>query len=109
MGAVMQLSSGAGDSTATTEGGYDSGLNGFSNGSNGVTVTINIPPLSGSYTTSGKAVEAIVTQSTPTYFMRMFGVNAVSVAARSVAAEGNSTNCIYALGPAGPTSPQAAE
>jgi uncharacterized membrane protein len=46
-GAALQLSTGASNDTAKAEGRYDSAKNGFTNGSNGVTVTINIPPLFG--------------------------------------------------------------
>src|SRR5438876_4619844 len=42
----------------TTEGKYSSKINGFEDGVNGVTVTINNPPLSGSYAGTAGAVEA---------------------------------------------------
>ena len=98
-GAAIQLGAKASNDTATTEGKYDSGKNGFTDGANGVTVTINIPPHSGNYTTKTSTAEAIVKQSNPTYFMRLFDIGSVTVAARSVATVGNSPNCIYALDP----------
>src|SRR5665213_409874 len=73
---------------------------GFTNGSNGVTVTVNHPPLSGPNTGNSNYVEAIVTQTAPTFFMRVLGVNSVPLSARSVAV-GSSPNCIYALGTTG--------
>ena len=99
IGAALQLSKNATNTTAKAEGKYDSAKNGFTDGSNGVTVTINIPPLSGNYTSSSSAVEAIVQQNNATYFMQLFNINLVGVAARSVAMPGNSPNCIYVLDP----------
>jgi len=84
---------------ARTEGLYDSKKNGFENTVNGVTVTINIPPTIGNYTTNNYAAEAIVRQANPTYFMRVFDTTSVTVAARSVVVASNSSNCIYALDP----------
>lgn len=48
--------------TITTDGQYASQRNGFTNGSNSVTVTVNSPPTSGSYTSSTTAVEVIITK-----------------------------------------------
>lgn len=75
--------------------------NGMTNGSNGVTVTVNNPPLSGSYTSSSTAVEVIVTQSVPTYFMKVFGLKTMNVSARSVAASGPASGCVYTLDTSG--------
>jgi len=73
--------------------------NGFTNGSSNVTVTINNPPLSGYYAGNSSAVEAIITQSAPTFFMRAFSINAATVYARAVAAQVTSPNCVFALDP----------
>jgi len=43
-----------------TEGRASSALNGFTNGSDNTTVTINNPPVTGTYTSDASAVEAIV-------------------------------------------------
>jgi len=99
-GAAFQLATQASHDTAKTEGLYDSKKNGFEDGVNGVTVTINIPPTIGNYTTNNYAAEAIVRQANPTYFMQLFNISSVTVAARSVATAGNSGYCIYALDPA---------
>jgi hypothetical protein len=74
--------------------------NGMTNGSNGVTVTVNNPPLSGSHTGSGY-VEVIVSQAAPTYFMRLFGLSTMSVSARSVGGNGAASGCIYTLDTSG--------
>lgn len=76
-------------------------LNGLTNGSNGVTVTVNRPPLSGPHAGSTAFVEVIVTQNAPTYFMKMFHLGSMSVAARAVSGVGPSNGCIYALDPSG--------
>lgn len=98
-GAVRQLVSGASDSTAISEGKYDSGLNGFTDGSNGVTVTINVPPTQGNYTTDAFAVEAIVKQTSSLTIMKLLGVSTGTVSARAVARVSAGTGCIYALDP----------
>jgi Flp pilus assembly protein TadG len=73
---------------------------GFTNGSNNVTVTVNHPPLSGPSTWNSNYVEVIVAQSEPTFFMKVVGLNSVSLSSRAVA-EGSSPNCIYGLGTSG--------
>jgi hypothetical protein len=83
--------------SATTDGKAGSAMNGFADGSSGVTVTINNPPTGGSYTTDSSAVEAIVSQDAPSYFMRVLGFNILPVRARAVARQGYGTACIYAL------------
>jgi Putative Flp pilus-assembly TadE/G-like len=77
-----------------------SAADGFTDLTNGVTVTVNHGPLSGPHTGDTNYVEAIVAQSQPTFFMRVLGVNSVPLSARSVAL-GSSPNCIYGLGTSG--------
>ena len=72
--------------------------NGYTHGTDSVNVTVNHPPLSGFYVGDMDAVEVIVSQPSPTYFMRLFGWTTVPVTARAVAWAGaNDKNCIYAL------------
>jgi Flp pilus assembly protein TadG len=73
---------------------------GFTNGSEGVIVTVNHPPLSGPNTGNLNYVEVIVSQNQTTFFMRVLGVNSVPLSARSVAL-GSSPNCLYGLGTSG--------
>jgi Flp pilus assembly protein TadG len=73
---------------------------GFANGTSGVTVTVNHPPLSGPNSGNSNYVEAIVAQNQPTFFMKVLGVNSVPLSARSVAL-GSSPNCLYGLGTSG--------
>jgi Flp pilus assembly protein TadG len=83
--------------------------NRFTNGSSGVSVTVNHPPSSGFYAGNAQFVEVLITQPSPTYFMRVFGWNTVPVPARAVAGVGaNGRNCVYVLEPSQPSALQAA-
>ena len=77
----------------------DAEANGYTNGSNNVTVTVNNPPKSGSYSADNNAVEVIVTAQRPTYFLNAVGISTISVSMRSVAHLGNAPYCIMALDP----------
>jgi hypothetical protein len=84
-------------------------LNGFTNGVNGATVSVNPSgsstpsPLYGAYAGQSGYVEVIVKQSTPTAFMSIFNISSVNVSARAVGGLGGAGNCIYALSPIGVT------
>jgi hypothetical protein len=91
-----------------THGGVTSGAqnasaaNGFTDGVNSVTVTINNPPASGPHSGNGNYVEALVVAVQPTYFMRIFGINSETITARAVATNvsgGANSGCLYTLGP----------
>lgn len=73
--------------------------NGFVDGSNGATLTVNNPPQSGPHKNNLQYVEVIASQVAPTYFMKIFYVNSVNISARAVAYLGNGPGCIYALNP----------
>ena len=75
--------------------------NGITNGSNGVTVTVNNPPKSGPNTSNPVAVEVIVAQNVPTFFMKIFNLNTMKVSARSVAGVSAASGCIYTLDTSG--------
>jgi hypothetical protein len=84
-----------------------SATNGFTDGSNSVTVAINNPPSLGPHATGpNKAiyVEAIVTQTQPTFFMRVLGFTSMPVSARAVAFNGanNGSGCLHALNGSAP-------
>jgi Putative Flp pilus-assembly TadE/G-like len=78
-----------------------SAQNGFTNGSNGVTVTINPPPLYGPHAGVNGYVEAIVSVQQPTLFMGMFGIASLTPTARAVATNGGgaANGCVYILSP----------
>jgi hypothetical protein len=81
----------------TAAGQAEAARNGFSNASNGVTVTINYPPVNGPYAGSNTSVEAIISQPEPSFFAGILG-HGQTVTARAVAVRTNSNGfCIYAL------------
>lgn len=88
-----------GSANISTAAKADSALNGFTDGVGSVTVTVNHPPLSGSYTTDPTAIEVIVSKSVATFFMQALGVSTATVRARSVARQGSGTSCLYTLDP----------
>ena len=77
----------------------DSALDGFTDAANGVTVTVNNPPISGPSAGNNRFVEVIVSQAQPTWFMRVLNVNSATVAARAVAGTGPGQACVYTLNP----------
>ncbi len=86
-------------SPVTTAGKSASAVNGFTDATDNVTVTIRNPPSSGSYMGNSSAVEAMVSQDPPSYFMRVLGYDTLPVRARAVAIQGFGTACVYALNP----------
>jgi len=82
-----------------TAGKNDAAANGFTDGSNNVTVAVNYPPTLGIYANQTNFVEVIVTQSVPTFFMKAVGYSTETVSARAVGHYWSGTNCIYALSP----------
>ena len=77
--------------------------NGFENGVNNITVTVNQPPLSGGYTTNPLVVEVITCQQQSTFFMPIFGTNSATACARAAAGMlGEGDGCIWALNPTEP-------
>lgn len=87
---------------AATNAAQDSAAqNGFQDGVNNVTVTVNNPPKSGPNTGNNNAVEVIVSRQQPTFFMGIFGFAHMAVAARAVGSLGSSNVCIETTGPVG--------
>jgi hypothetical protein len=76
--------------------------NGFTDGTNNVTVTVNNPPASGPHSGKAQYVEVLVTAVQPTYFMKILGINSETLTARAVATNlsGVNSDCFYLLGPA---------
>jgi len=96
-----------GDWTAVAQ--SASAMNGYTDGRNGVTVSVNpsgaaVPtPLYGNYAGQAGYLEVIVTENVATHFLQLFNIPTVPVQTRSVAGLGTSTNCIYVLGGSGTT------
>ncbi|MES5486802.1 pilus assembly protein TadG-related protein [Bradyrhizobium sp. INPA03-11B] len=72
---------------------------GYVNGIGNVTVTVNQPPTSGSFTSSTQAVEVIIRQPQARLLSALFGSGAVPVTARAVALGNVGTGCVLALDP----------
>ncbi len=83
--------SASGNATAAAR--EDSSLNGFTDGVNHVTITVN--PAFPFGPTTGVQVQVSAVQ--PTFFMRIFGVNSSTVSAAAVAINSSAKNCVYAL------------
>src|SRR5579885_2668144 len=93
-GAILSLKSNLSSASGTTDG-YArveaktaAALHSYRDGSAGTTVTVNIPPLNGSYTGASynhKAVEVIVSKPASLLFSSLFLPSAPTVNARSVA------------------------
>jgi hypothetical protein len=77
--------------------------NGFTDGVNGCSVTVNIPPLSGPFTGVPTHVEVIISSSQQQYFSQVFGSTSVPFGARAVARgrRGGLANAILVLDPVG--------
>ena len=73
----------------TTEANGVAAALGFVNGTGNVTVTVNNPPLSGSYTSNSSAVEVIVNQPQTLKLAGLLGVSQYNLIARAVALQGS--------------------
>jgi hypothetical protein len=85
----------------TTEAKADSARNGYTDGTGGVTVTVNNPPANGPHSGDAAYVEVIVAKTQHTIFMNLFNKGSMVVKARAVATMGTTQNCVYALNPSG--------
>jgi hypothetical protein len=77
--------------------------NGYTDGANGCTVTVNIPPLSGPYTGQSGHVEVIISAPQQQFFSQVLGSTSVVYGARSVARgkRGSINDAIITLDPSG--------
>lgn len=95
-GGALELLRNKSDTTAAAK--YDTSLNGFTDGSGNVSVTVNSPPASGSRAGDDNFVEVIISHPQPTWFMRALRFDSITVKARAVAGLGTTGNgCVYAL------------
>jgi hypothetical protein len=78
--------------SVAAEGRFGAEMNGFKHNDEGVRVTINNP-----YAGDSDAVEAIVEQDAPSFFMRALAWNTLPVRARAAVKLGYGTACVYAL------------
>ena len=77
--------------------------NGYADGANGCTVTVNIPPQSGPFKGQTCHTEVIISHTQPRYFSRIWGTDVVPYGARSVSRgrRGGINNAIICLDPTG--------
>lgn len=88
-----------GDAAAATS--NASRANGYVDGENGCTLTINIPPTTGPHANQPAYVEVIIRYDHPRYFSRVFGSTNIPVSARAVArgTAHRAGNAVIALNP----------
>lgn len=97
LGAVYEKARGYSDWIAAGQ--ADAAMNGFTNGLNGVTISIVTPPTSGTYSGNINAIQATVKQSYPTAFMGLVsGSGQATPGATSVAMPSSYSDCMYILG-----------
>jgi hypothetical protein len=81
----------------------DASANGFADGSNGISVVPNSPPVGGVLAGNGCAVSVAITSSNvSTFFSRLFGFNQAKETTQAVAeasANAEGAGCIYLLSP----------
>jgi hypothetical protein len=77
----------------------DAARNGFTAGVGDATLTVNNPPASGLYAGNSQAVEVIVSQPQPAFFLRVLGFASLAASARAVAASTSASTCVYVLDP----------
>ncbi len=88
--------------SAKTAGKAASSANGVTDGTNGATVSINIPPTLGAFAGESGFIEAIVVDPSPTIFMNMVTrKSSLNVGARAVAGTGSTDGCIWTLAKSG--------
>ena len=89
-------------SSAILAGQAASALNGYTNGSGGVQVTVNLPPKSGPSSGNGNFAEAIVKAPSTTSVLSIFGYKTMTVGARAVAGIPEAGQaCIWLMAPSG--------
>jgi hypothetical protein len=93
-----------GGDAATVEARADNvaSLNGFTNGTNGVAITVTNPYTGGTCSASANCVRVHIQQPESTYFLRVLGFTTISVSASAASGTTNSGSCIYGLGPSSP-------
>lgn len=78
----------------------DAALNGFTDGVNGVSISVVNPPTSGTYSGNMNAIQATVRQNYHTAFLGMItGSSSTSPGASAVAAGSPNPDCVYIMGP----------
>ena len=88
------------NSRMTSAGRYSARINGYEDGVDSVAVLINNPPSAGP-NQNAQHVEAVISQTSPTFFLAILGIDSANVSARAVAGFRNAGDfCVLALDPA---------
>ena len=92
MAAAYELSYGGNDAAATVAALENAAANGYDNDGITNTVVVNIPPLSGDYTSETNSVEVIITNlDADTFFIQVLVPSTTQIVGRGVAGTGAST------------------
>jgi len=97
LGGAQQIKMSGSSAGAAAAARSDASRNGFTNGVNGVTVTVNTPPASGYSTGDSTGVEVIVSDSVSALFMELVSSSSTTVQARAVAHQGSGTATLVTL------------
>jgi Flp pilus assembly protein TadG len=105
MAGVDAITIGETGSSVTSAAKYGAQQNGFTDGSgtttspSPVSVAVYNPPQSGFYQGLSSAVQVVVSQAQPTYFMRVLGWQQVPVSTTATALAVGSGSCVFGLDP----------
>ena len=96
LGAIYERARGNSDWVAA--GKTDAALNGFTDGTNGVSVTIQSPPVSGTYAGDSTAIQATVSQTYHLTFMSLVGGVSATPTSAAVARPSTTPDCYFLMG-----------
>ena len=103
--AAIELKRTSSSSSASSAALSDAAANGFIHGVD-ATVTVQNPPASGSHSGDTKFALIAVSKAVPTYFMRAFGRDSVTVGATAVSGLAQMDPCVFVLNPSANNSMQ---
>lgn len=86
---------------AAAQNGFTAG-SGSTSSSSQVSINVYNPPTSGPYASNASAVQVVISQTQPTYFLAALGQQNVAVSANAVALTVSGGSCVYALDPSAP-------
>jgi hypothetical protein len=91
----------AGSASVTTQARAIASSQGFTDGSGGISVTVNQPPSAGLFAGNSSYIEVVIAQPQPSIFSKIFGFGSFNVSSRAVAHVGASSSsgsgCVLAL------------
>ncbi|WP_271525914.1 pilus assembly protein TadG-related protein [Bradyrhizobium sp. CCBAU 53380] len=96
-GAVSAATAASAGGDLTSEANAVTANYGYANAVNNVTITVNQPPKTGTYTSNLQAIEVVVSQPQQRLLSALFGSDPVVITARAVALPNSGTGCVLAL------------